>query len=484
MGYTTMKKFIVAMLALGLMFGSVGCTSSDDATETSDNAELAEDATSEISDMAAEAGGDDEFGDFSDAGEVSAEGGDTGFDGGEEVVAEGGDDSFGDDSFSDEGFSDEPASSAPIDEFASEGDGLGEDLGVADEVPSLEEDPFADSAPSDETLGLGDELAPSDANTSTDDLLGEAPVEDTTDYSMDDSTSYEDTTYTEAPAYKPLNKMLTTPYRKNGSLVNAIYIARPGDMLESVATKIYGGPRVEELRATNGHLASRDLVTGDKVYYNSPQRPADDSAIRVYYEDIGLNPEIYVSQPGDNIRAVGKTLLGDDRSWKELYATNMEVETKDVLDEGTRLRYWTGDLGGVSAPANVAANEPPPFEEPPPPPPMEEAPPMPDETMAANEPPPVPEEDTMAFEPPPPPPPQEIANIQEAPPPPPPVQMPNNNDGVAAGSVDELLAGDDSMTMIAGAIFILAAVAMFVVIRKRKAKKNIEFHTATHTQLE
>ena len=481
MGYTHMKKFIVAMLALGLMFGTVGCSSSDDAGEASDNAELAEDATSEISDVASEgdddfgddAGGDDEFGDFSDDEAVE----------GEEVAAS--DDS----AFDDAGGGD---TAAAEDELDGLDEALEEEGTELADAPPLEEDPFADDA-----APVDDGLEASDSSTGTDDLLADT-TEDTTDFSSDETAGLGDDFgstdsggFEEAPAFKPLNKMLTTPYRKNGSLVNAIYIARPGDTLESIATKIYGGPRADELRATNGHLASRDVVTGDKIYYNSPQRPADDSQIRVYYEDIGLNPEVYVSQPGDNIRAVGKTLLGDERSWKELWATNMDIDSKDILDEGTRIRYWTGDLGGVAPPQTVAQVDepppPPPFEEPPPPPPVEDlAPPapLPDEAIAANEPPPPPPiEEPPAFEPPPPPP-QENLAIQEAPPPPPPVQMPQNDGPAAAGTVDEMMGGDDTMTMILGAIFILAAVGMFIVIRKRKAKKNIEFHTATHTQLE
>ena len=472
MGYTTMKKFIVAMLALGLMFGTVGCSSSDDASEASDNAELAEDATSEISDLAEDADdegfgddADDEFGDFSDDEAVE----------GEEVAS--------DDSAFDEAPADEETVAAE-DELDGLDDALEDEGQELADAPPLEEDPFADAEEP-----LDDELAASDANTGTDDLLA-----DSSDFSSDETAGLGDDFggdtggFEEAPSYKPLNKMLTTPYRKNGSLVNAIYIARPGDTIESIATKIYGGPRADELRATNGHLATRDVVTGDKIYYNSPQRPSDDSQIRVYYEDIGLNPEVYVSQPGDNIRAVGKTLLGDDRSWKELWATNMDIDSKDILDEGTRIRYWTGDLGGVTPPQTVAQVDeppPPPFEEPPPPPVQEVAPPpLPDEpVVAANEPPPPPPvEEPPAFEPPPPPPQQNLA-IQEAPPPPPPVQIPDNS-GPAAGTVDEMMGGDDTMTMILGAIFILAAVGMFIVIRKRKAKKNIEFHTATHTQLE
>ncbi len=315
----------------------------------------------------------------------------------------------------------------------------------------------------------------------------------TSDTSMDSSYAYESSDSSAESAgpsegfgRPSLNKMLTTPYRKAGVLVNAIYIVRPGDTMDSISNKIYGMDKVAELKSVNTHLASRDLVVGDKVYYNSPRRPADEATLLTYYEDAGLTPETYVSQPGDNIRAVGKTLLGDSKSWKELWATNLDVESKDILPDGTRLRYWSSDLGGAvpAAPPVTTAQ----VDDVPPAPP-EDVPPMPeqpeaaDQSLAMNQPDQA-AQDQMAQDqmaPPPveaaPPPPA----IVEAPPPPPPVELP-----APAVKADDgaTVSGDDTTALIAGAVLLLVAVIMVIVIRKRKAKKSIDFQTATHTQLE
>ena len=38
---------------------------------------------------------------------------------------------------------------------------------------------------------------------------------------------------------------------------------------------------------------------------------------------------------------VSETLLGDKDSWKEVWATNPHVESKDYIPAGIDLKYWT-----------------------------------------------------------------------------------------------------------------------------------------------
>ena len=71
-------------------------------------------------------------------------------------------------------------------------------------------------------------------------------------------------------SWVPVKKVAQVPFQKNGVLVNAVYLARPGDDLASVSTKIYGTEDfVNQLGKVNPTLVSKGLKTGDKVYHNS-----------------------------------------------------------------------------------------------------------------------------------------------------------------------------------------------------------------------
>lgn len=296
-----------------------------------------------------------------------------------------------------------------------------------------------------------------------------------------------------------LRKIADAPYEQGGVLVNAVYVARKGDDLDGVATKIYGSPeRKKEIVKLNPMIKGRGVKVGDKIYYNSPQRPTDNSKLLTYYEDMGLAPETYAVTKPENIRDIAKNLLGDTNSWKELWATNLDIESKGELAEGTQLRYWAGT---AAAAPTMAQNDAPPADQaappidpsaaapvdnsPPPPPPMEQ-PPV--DQQAMNTPPPdqaapPPVTDEMSAPPPPPP--------ADLPPPPPPVdtaaQQPppdQQGNGDASGVMGALENPDQTMAMGVGAIVLLGAVAIFIMIRKRKARRQIDFHTSTQTQIE
>lgn len=429
-----MNNILKALLVAVFVFGLSSCTSKN--VEEAGDADLTEDLAEE-SDSTSEGGetadAEEDSGDFdSDQSESKAE------------VADG-----------------EESSEDSLEEEGAEGE-------VADtEGEDLPDEP----APTE-----SQELATNDAEPPP--PVAEEPVpETTTDMAM--SGSDESQGLSEAPAARPavpLKKALTTPYTKDGINVNAIYVAREGDSLSSVSQKIYGQDKVKELKNINPQLANRDLKVGDKIYYNSPQRPTDSTQLLTFYEDAGVPPQVYTAAAGDNIRAVSKNLLGNENSWKEIWATNPDVESKDELSEGTRLRYWpSGPEAPVIAanqappPQDMAMNEPPPPAEPPamadtPPPVMEQEVPPP--AVAMTEPPPPSE----------PPPPME--------PPPPPVSATAEGEGGAA----EFLAGmdkDQVSLMLVGAILLIAAIALYIIIRKKKnANRDIDFHTATHTQIE
>ena len=184
------------------------------------------------------------------------------------------------------------------------------------------------------------------------------------------------TDYVSAPSpqtkksWVPLKKIPQTTWKHDGKWINAVYIARQGDQLSSITSLIYGSPdRQDELKSINPFLKRRSPKVGDKIYYNSPQRPKDRQKFLVYYEDIQQTPSTYDIPAGENIRKVSTQLLGHSDSWKEIWATNLQVESKGVLEQPVTIQYWSN-------------NSEPPQEEIPPP--MEDLPP--EESLPAEPP--------------------------------------------------------------------------------------------------
>lgn len=287
-----------------------------------------------------------------------------------------------------------------------------------------------------------------------------------------------------------LKKIPTAAYQQGKTWVNAVYIARQNDDPKTISQKIYGSEdHVKQLCRVNSYNCSRPTKVGDKFYYNSPKRPDDHDTLKTFYEDAGVQSETYVAKDGDNIRKVGKQLLGSDRSWMELWATNQDVESKGALPAGTQLKYWPStdvaapaqasatnegsggdDLAGMNgdgvqapppqAPGQQAAMPPPP----PPPPPGDQQQPDMNGSAAANVAPPPP-----PAEPPPPP-----------PPPPPPMENKHQAAPAADSSMDD---PNQTMALGVGAILLLAAVFLVISIRKKR-KNKIDYNTATQTQID
>lgn len=276
---------------------------------------------------------------------------------------------------------------------------------------------------------------------------------------------------TETPAPEPvakkpasLQKIPEKPWKQSGMLLNAVYFARPNDTIESISQMIYGSDKTEDLKKANAQLRKREPKPSEKIFYNSPIRPSDEDRLLTYYEDMGMQPETYTAQSGDNIVKVSKDLLGYDNAWKEIWPIN-PVESKGALDEGTQLRYWKGPAAQAAAPT------------PPPPPPMPEpteAAPPPTNVAGntAEMPPPPPPDMPPPSEVPPPPPPLEAAPPPPPPPPmaeeppPPPPKRPKSVEGETM----------DSDTTIALAVIAVAAAGLggLLVVRKRRRQKEME----------
>lgn len=179
----------------------------------------------------------------------------------------------------------------------------------------------------------------------------------------------------------PVAKVPENPFFRNERVMNTVYIARPGDDLATISKKVFDSDRTAMLLADNPHIA-KGIEPGDKIYYNSPNRPDDRKQVLTYYEDNSLPVQYYTTQEGDDIQRIGKRLLGFDEAWREIYATNDSLETQALLPKGLQIRYWTG-----AKLVDPYAEEPPPEEEAKPvaenpnPPPMEPT----DESMEEGE---------------------------------------------------------------------------------------------------
>ncbi len=180
----------------------------------------------------------------------------------------------------------------------------------------------------------------------------ESSEEDSSDGTLQEEASFvEDSSETEsfvAPEIKtpvvaknrPLLKVKTIPYKVGIHLVNGVYIVRPNEDLQSISQTIYGTNQTGALYAINPYLSSRSVKVGDKIYYNSPNRPNDQSRILFYYDDMGITPSVYKVVPGQNIREVSSQLLGDSNSWKEIWATNPNLKSKWTISKEVIISYW------------------------------------------------------------------------------------------------------------------------------------------------
>jgi hypothetical protein len=139
----------------------------------------------------------------------------------------------------------------------------------------------------------------------------------------------------------PLSKINKDPFFRNERLMNSVYLVRPNEDLAIISQKIYNEDKTSQLFADNPHL-SKGIETGDKVYYMSPNRPEDKRTILTYFEDNKMAPQYYVTRKGDDIKKIGREVLGHEDGWKEIWATNDTLQTQAQLPSGLKIRYWSG----------------------------------------------------------------------------------------------------------------------------------------------
>jgi hypothetical protein len=458
-GNVMFRKYVIITLAAFMVFGTSACTSKKATDENADVEEIASDEALETAE-ATENNGDLAIED--DSGNAVAD--------------------LGSDSLApEEKLPEESQDAALADNGAPPANDLTETPG--DDMSATQAPPDSGSAPT------------ADASTPPPDMSTAGTTEPPAEPAMTEPPVSEPSAMDSAPTPEPvadsgnkpvvasLKKVNAQPYHQGKTLVNAVYIARKGDTVDSISQKVFGSPdHVKDLCRINQYNCSRGLKVGDKFYYNSPQRPTDDTTVKNFYEDAGIAPQMYTAKAGDNIRKLGKELLGHERSWMELWATN-DVESKGDLDEGTMLKYWPATE--TAAPAMAQTEAPPAAEAPPAdqaanmPPPMAEepaAPPVPDQ--AANQPPPP--MDSL-----PPAPDQAAAgSIEPPPPPPPPPPMEAHKEPVDASGAEGMQDPNQTMALGVGAVLLLAAAALFISIRKKRARRQIDFNTSTQTQIE
>ena len=482
------RSLLYLLLALFFSFNITGCSlfgGGDDDTESATVAEEGEGDEYEKDEFESEG----EEGEQAEGDETSEEGEEfaEGEEGDEEGEVDSGDE-FADEPEAEDSFQDEEDEEYPDDEFDD-----GEEVADAD---SPDEDDFQAE---DGTTGGDDDAVFVDEGSGEDipdEPMSQNEEEDlfAKEDSSDSGSFYEpsggDNFADEAPKYVPVKKMKAAAFRRAGSNVNRLYVARSGDDMSSIARKIYGSDRSSDLYKWNGHFQGKSLKVGDKVYYSSSRAP-NDPTMKTYYEDVGIAPQYYTGRKGDNIRTVSEKLLGSSRSWMEVYATN-EVDSKWALPAGTQLRYWPSGAKASMTQAQTPAPAPEPEPE------MEEV----EEEVASMEeevtdvaevePEEVEEiadlddpsdladspelDEADEFTPPPaagsvapPPPPQSGKGV--APPPPPSSPLGPKK---AFGNKGKATAGakDDSMIMGAiGGLFILASIILLIFIRRNRAKR-------------
>lgn len=287
---------------------------------------------------------------------------------------------------------------------------------------------------------------------------------------------------TESKAYVPVKKMADAAFERGGVKLNRLYVVREGDTLSSISQKIFGRDRTSDLIKWNSYFASREPKVGDKVYYPSQNNP-DDNTMMTYYDDQGFPAQTYLASAGENIREISKNLLGHERSWMEIYATNPSVESKGELTEGTAIRYWpqgtsapvqasspSGDdpFGAPSAPMDIASSSDPFGSS--------------DSDMGMggiNPPPSFGDDDPFgdsdtAMAPPPPPPPRQVQPGEELslpPPPPPPPRAAPAKPATAGGD-------QDNMLLILGGAGLLVFIVIYLIVRRKKSSIDMG-----HTQV-
>ena len=212
-----------------------------------------------------------------------------------------------------------------------------------------EEDSYEESEIDDEILA-DDESAVIGGNVSIDgEVIGDFEDSLSNEFDTAEANNLVNIETPKKKTWIPLKKIPTQPWKQDGKWVNAVYIARDGENLNQINIKIYGHTNlIDELKNFNPFLKRRDPKVGDKIYYNSPMRPNDRVKFSHYYEDNNQTAMTYDIQAGENIRTIATQLLGHKDSWKEIWVTNPQVESKWDVSETVTVYYWPGSAVTVA----------------------------------------------------------------------------------------------------------------------------------------
>ena len=183
---------------------------------------------------------------------------------------------------------------------------------------------------------LGGLFSDEDENVNEDNLFNDFAVNNESSLPIEEKQS-------KKKKWIPLKKIPIKPWKQSGRWINAVYIARPADNLNQISMLLFSQDKTEELKEANPFLKRRDLKVGDKVYYNSPNRPQDGQNFYHYYQDNNKIAQTYDLNTGDNIRTISQRLLGHKDSWKEIWTTNPQVESKGMIQEPITIQYWIAD---------------------------------------------------------------------------------------------------------------------------------------------
>jgi hypothetical protein len=339
-------------------------------------------------------------------------------------------------------------------------DAVDQELAQLDQAPEQDETNSgfnSDVLPPESNLG---ETTAEEVPPSTDSFDSSIPTESTPPIAAVDQ-AIEVPTEMVPPTPKKvvaLTKVELVPFRQGEFLLNAVYIARPKDTFKRISEKIYGSTaRVKDLKLMNPKVSK--INVGTKIYYNSPTRPQDESNLKVYYEDMGMIPQTYISQSSEPLKAKAKELLGFDNAWKEIWSTHPRLESKTSLPAGSEIYYWP-DFDMVAPKVDMAA-----------PAPETAQPEMTNETvppeMTNNEfpPPPMPEAAPPGSD--------NLANNDYPPPPMPEMDPPPSLPAAVAGIEEDASAPQDETMLLLGGIGVLTAgIAGLIVVRKRRQQKE------------
>lgn len=129
----------------------------------------------------------------------------------------------------------------------------------------------------------------------------------------------------------------TAAFESEGFWMNAFYFVREkGETWNQLSEKIYGRTdRADLLRKWNHRVK---LKVGQVVYYNSPTRPDDSTAMKVFAEDFGYQLEEIKVKKGDTLSKIGKARYGSIYTWKEISALNPDLPNPDKIEVGQVIR--------------------------------------------------------------------------------------------------------------------------------------------------